>query len=70
MKLGHLNDPTASELALARANYETWFQNKISASMRQTSTLVSHEQVMYEVEAIIYQAELKNIRVKPATPPL
>ena len=52
--------PSQSDLTLARANHESWFQNKVIASMQNKKPLVSHEQVMSEVEAIIYQAELKS----------
>ena len=69
MKLDHANDSSVSDLALARANYENWFQNKVLASTRDTRPLISHEKVISEVEAIIYKAELKNIGAKPATLP-
>ena len=60
MKLDNASDSSVSDLTLARANYENWFQNKVLASTRDTRPLISHEQVISEVEAIIYQAELKK----------
>jgi hypothetical protein len=52
--------PSQSDLTLAQANHESWFQNKVLASMQDTRPHVGHEKVMSEVEAIIYQAELKS----------
>lgn len=60
MKLIAANLPSQSDLKLTRANHESWFENKVLASMQDTRPLVNHEQVMSEVEAIIYQAELKS----------
>ena len=60
MKLIESIPPSQSDLTLARAIHESWFQNKVLASMQDPKPLVSHEQVMSEVEAIIYQAELKS----------
>ena len=60
MKLNIEIPPAESDLALARANHESWFQNKVLASMQDTRPLVNHQQVMSEVEAIIYQAELNS----------
>jgi hypothetical protein len=60
MKLVDSIPPSQSDLTLARANHESWFQNKVLASMQDTRPLVNHEQVMSEIEAIINQAELKS----------
>jgi hypothetical protein len=60
MKLIDSIPPSQSDLTLARTNHESWFQNKVLASMQDTRPLVNHEQVMSEVEAIIYQADLKS----------
>ena len=60
MKLVDSIPPSQSDLTLARANHESWFQNKVLASMQDTRSLVNHEQVMSEIEAIINQAELKS----------
>ena len=60
MKLENANLTSEHDLALTRANYESWFGNKVSASIQDTRPLVSHERVMSEIEAIIYHAELKS----------
>jgi hypothetical protein len=60
MKLVDSIPPSQSDLTLARANHESWFQNKVLASMQDTRSLVNHEQVMSEIEAIINHAELKS----------
>jgi len=60
VKLIELIPPSQSDLTLARANHESWFQNKVLASMQDTRPLVNHELVMSEIEAIINQAELKS----------
>lgn len=60
MKLVDSIPPSQSDLTLARANHESWFQNKVLASMQDTRPLVNHELVMSEIEAIINQAELKS----------
>ena len=60
MKLVDSIPPSQSDLTLARENHESWFQNKVLASMQDTRSLVNHEQVMSEIEAIINQAELKS----------
>ncbi len=60
MKLIESIPPSLSDLTLARTNHESWFKNKVLASMQDTRPLVNHEQVMSEVEAIIHEAELKS----------
>jgi hypothetical protein len=68
MDSNNTNYSVESDFALARANYERWFQNKVLASTQDTRSLVSHGEMISEVKAIIYQAEMKNLRAKPTTP--
>jgi hypothetical protein len=70
MGSNNTNYSVESDLALARANYERWFHNKVLGSIQDTRSLVNHGKVISEVQAIIYQAELKNLLAKPTTPPL
>ena len=68
MDLNNTNYSVEGDLALARAKYERWFHNKVLGSTQDTRSLVSHGKVISEVQAIIYQAERKNLLAKPATP--